>query len=201
MKQLVLLLALLVVSGPSLAQDTFIDLPKAVVKFDGVAKTGNTYTKSGNTIVVTKASSAWTIRQGDGVYLDFTSGSAIREYFIVNSVAGNTFTVTATRASGNTGGSVSVRTHVTVHMNIASVLPYYELTNCQFGLCDYHFINGRYIIKFATPFADDRYAAVGAGRYLVVERQTAAEFEPQYLTYGGNKKDQDYGAFAFYGAQ
>jgi hypothetical protein len=193
MKKYLAVLALLVVAQPSFAQDDFLDLPKALVQFDGVPKTGYTYVQAGNVITVT-GSGAY-IRAGEGVYLNIKSGLATDDYFVVQSVSGNSFTVNSPVARTTSGG-VTLRIHVRVAMNIKSVKP--GIISWQ---TDTDIITGRYEIRFTKPFVDERYAAIGGGRYQVVYSYDRCEYVPEFFTYGGNRKDMEYVPFAFYGVQ
>jgi hypothetical protein len=207
MKRYLVLVALFLHALPSVGQEQFLDIPKAVVQFNGVPKTG-TYVQNGTTITVTLSTGyiedprvpGYNYRVGDGVDLDFTSGSGADTYQEIVSVSPPasassgpaSFTVTS-NVSAVTSGNVTVRVWVPVHFNIRSVR---QVSKIGGG-----FYTGRYHIVFETPFIDDRYAAVGGGRYMVVEHVTGGAFTPAFYTYGGNEKSMEYVSFAFYGSQ
>jgi hypothetical protein len=179
-------LALLLISQPSISQDEFLDIPKAVVQFDGRIKSG-TYTQSGNTITVTP-NTAFNFRVGDFVYL--TGGH--EGYREITSVSGNSFTVTSP-TSATRSGNITVRTWVKVHFNIKSVTTEYLIQGT--------YADGLYNISFVTPFADERYAAIGGGRYWTMMNITPGTFQVEYHSHNGDDMDQDYATFVFYGKQ
>jgi hypothetical protein len=199
MKRCLALLGLLLVSSTSIGQSTFPDLPKALVQFNGVPK-GGTYAQSDTTITVTPSTTyiedprvpGYNFRAGDGVYLDFISGGAADTYKEIVSATenGTSFTITV-NDSATRSGNVTIRAWVPVHLNIVEVAPQPVIGG--------GFYTGRYEITFEVPFVDDRYAAVGAGRYMVVEHVSRFKFTPAFYTYGGNEKHMEYVSFAFYG--
>jgi hypothetical protein len=195
MKRLVLL-ALLLASPPSMAQDTDL-IPRAVVQFDGTHWAG-TFTQAANTITVTQSNDSSPladertpkeVQVGDLVWLDFSSGPADASFEVV-STSGTTFTVAA--PAGSSSGNVTIRVHVRYRANISSVR---------------YVSAGWYEINFATPFQSNRYAAVGGQRYWKTEHdsilnmtpQSSGTFVAQFWHTGGGRDDAEYASFAFYG--
>jgi hypothetical protein len=117
--------------------------------FDGTsaANLNGTYSQSGTTITVTVAGHG--LRVGHIVNLDFTSGTATDNTFIVTTVPGTgSFTVTAGSSATTSGSVVLRRCAIGAGNNIASI------ADCG---------DGDYGINFTTPLADGNYAAVGMG--------------------------------------
>lgn len=119
------------------------------VHFDGTAAANQTatYSQSGTTITVTLADHG--LQVGHIVNIDFTSGTATDNTFIVATVpTSSTFTVTAGTSATTSGSGVLKRCPVGAGNNVAST------ADCG---------NGDYGINFTTPFVDGNYAAVGMG--------------------------------------
>ncbi len=119
------------------------------VHFDGTAAANQTatYSQSGTTITVTLADHG--LQVGHIVNIDFTSGTATDNTFIVATVpTSSTFTVTAGTSATTSGSGVLKRCPVGAGNNVASI------ADCG---------NGDYGINFTTPFVDGNYAAVGMG--------------------------------------
>jgi hypothetical protein len=119
------------------------------VHFDGTAAANQTatYSQSGTTITVTLADHG--LQVGHIVNIDFTSGTATDNTFIVATVpTSSTFTVTAGTSATTSGSGVLKRCPVGAGNNVASI------ADCG---------DGDYGINFTTPFIDGNYAAMGMG--------------------------------------
>lgn len=92
---------------------------RAYASFNSVDNTGWTYTQSGTTITMTKTAHGMT--NGQIVYIDFTSGTAVDGSFVISNATANTFTVTA-GAALTTSGNATIKVHVFQSGNIASVV-------------------------------------------------------------------------------
>ncbi len=126
------------ISGTSLA----VAAPaRAWVLFNGVPASG-TYSRTGTLITVTLTAHGMTT--GQGVSLDFTTGTATDGFYTATVVDANTFTVTDA-ASGSTSGNVTRNVHVRGSFNISSVV--------RNG-------GGDYTINLTSALADANYSAI-----------------------------------------
>jgi hypothetical protein len=119
---------------------------RAWVTFSNVEVSG-TYSQSGTTITITITGHG--VVAGEGVYLDFTSGSSVDGFFTAFNITANTFQVEAA-SSLTTSGNVTRKVQVRGRGNVASVIP-------QAGVA--------YRISFITQLADSQYAWSGSARF------------------------------------
>jgi len=94
------------------------------ISFCDNAYVSGTYDVPGSTVcTVTIANHG--LSNGDRVYLDFTSGTAQDEAYVVSNVAQNTFTVTV--ASATTSGNVNMYADILAEFDCSSGTSYYTL--------------------------------------------------------------------------
>jgi hypothetical protein len=121
---------------------------RAWVNFNGstAANIGGTYSRTGTTITVTTTVDHGLI-VGHVVYLDFTSGTAVDQAFLVTAITSSTvFTVTH-GTSGSTSGAVTLnRRLIRASGNVANVT---------------YLSAGKYAVNFATALPDSNYARSG----------------------------------------
>ena len=90
---------------------------------DNITQTG-TYDVPGTTVcTVTIANHG--LSNGDRVYLNFTSGTALDESYEVSNVTTDTFTVTV--ASATTSGNVTMYSHILCEIDCATGTSFYTL--------------------------------------------------------------------------
>jgi hypothetical protein len=171
--------------------DTTIPTSAAVIDYVGAnspikawanfhaTPTAGTYTRSGTTITVTMTSHGMTT--GQGVLLDFTSGTATDGYYTITVTDANTFTVTDA-ASGATSGNVNRNIWVRASGNIASAA---------------YNGSGDYTFTFSTAMSDANYAVTTsaenvlnrASLALSVNRSTAPTTTALRLSHGPTGAD------------
>jgi hypothetical protein len=90
---------------------------------DDIAQTG-TYNVPGST-TCTVTITAHGLTTGDRVYLDFTSGTATDDAYVVTVLTANTFTVTVTSATTN--GNVTMYAKILTEIDCANGTSFYTL--------------------------------------------------------------------------
>ena len=75
----------------------------ATTQLDTATSTAATYEQSGTTITITKTSHGYSAN--DQVVIDFTAGSATDGNYVIQTVTGNTFTVTASASATISSGT------------------------------------------------------------------------------------------------
>ena len=90
---------------------------------DDIAQTG-TYNVPGST-ACTVTIAAHGLTTGDRVYLDFTSGTATDDAYVVTVLTANTFTVTVTSATTN--GNVTMYAKILTEIDCANGTSFYTL--------------------------------------------------------------------------
>lgn len=90
---------------------------------DNITKTG-TYDVPGTTVCTVTISNHG-LTNGDRVYLNFTSGTALDESYEVSNVTTNTFTVTV--ASATTSGNVTLYPNLLIEIDCATGTSFYTL--------------------------------------------------------------------------
>ena len=122
---------------------------KAWVNFDGtdiLANISGTYSQSGTTVTVTIAGGHG-LSQGQGIYSNITSGTAVDGSYTVASITSPTiFTYTAGTSLTTSGNITLNRSSIRSQYNVSSVT--------KNG-------TGDYTVNFATPMADANYCVTG----------------------------------------
>jgi hypothetical protein len=90
---------------------------------DDIAQTGTYNVPGSTTCTVTIAAHGLTT--GDRVYLDFTSGTATDDAYVVTVLTANTFTVTVTSATTN--GNVTMYAKILTEIDCANGTSFYTL--------------------------------------------------------------------------
>lgn len=93
-------------------------LPKAWVNYATVPITGCTYSQSGTTVTVTKASHGLSV--GWKVNVDITSGTAVDGMYTITSAASGSFTYTA-GTSLTTSGNATLKGYIKSSYNVSSI--------------------------------------------------------------------------------
>ena len=91
---------------------------------DDIAQTGTYNVPGSTTCTVTIAAHGLTT--GDRVYLDFTSGTATDDAYVVTVLTANTFTVTVTSATTN--GNVTMYAKILTEIDCANGTSFYTLS-------------------------------------------------------------------------
>ena len=86
-----------------LAEDVGAKLLVATTQLDTATSTAATYEQSGTTITITKTSHGYSVN--DQVVIDFTAGSATDGNYVIQTITGNTFTVTASASATISSGT------------------------------------------------------------------------------------------------
>ena len=87
----------------TLAEDVGAKLLVATTQLDLSTSTAATYGQSGTTITITKSGHGYSV--GDQVLIDFTAGSAEDGNYVIQTITGNTFTVTASASATISAGT------------------------------------------------------------------------------------------------
>jgi len=87
----------------NLAEDVGAKLLVATTQLDTTTSTAATYGQSGTTITITKNGHGYSV--GDQVVIDFTVGSAADGNYVIQTITGNTFTVTASASATISSGT------------------------------------------------------------------------------------------------
>ena len=87
----------------TLAEDVGAKLLVATTQLDTTTSTAATYGQSGTTITITKNGHGYSV--GDQVVIDFTAGSAADGNYVIQTITGNTFTVTASASATISSGT------------------------------------------------------------------------------------------------
>ena len=87
----------------NLAEDVGAKLLVATTQLDTTTSTAATYGQSGTTITITKNGHGYSV--GDQVVIDFTVGSAADGNYVIQTITGNTFTVTASTSATISSGT------------------------------------------------------------------------------------------------
>ena len=87
----------------TLAEDVGAKLLVATTQLDTATSTAATYEQSGTTITITKSGHGYSV--GDQVVIDFTAGSATDGNYIIKTITGSTFTVTADSSATISSGT------------------------------------------------------------------------------------------------
>jgi len=87
----------------TLAEDVGAKLLVATTQLDTTTSTAATYEQSGTTITITKNGHGYSV--GDQVVIDFTAGSAADGNYVIQTITGNTFTVTASASATISSGT------------------------------------------------------------------------------------------------
>jgi len=85
------------------AEDVGAKLLVAITQLDTTTSTAATYEQSGTTITITKNGHGYSV--GDQVVIDFTAGSAADGNYVIQTITGNTFTVTASASATISSGT------------------------------------------------------------------------------------------------
>jgi len=117
-------------------------LPKAWVNYATVPITGCTYSQSGTTVTVTKASHG--LITGWKVNMDITSGTAVDGMYTITVTSSSTFTYTA-GTSLTTSGNATIKGYIRSSYNVTSIT--------------YNAI-GDSTINFTNPLSNEYYSAV-----------------------------------------